>query len=303
MDKGHELDNLFTPTVDERLKSSLLEDFEILGNLRNPVAVRADSPKELKRYVMAALRANLMGLKSIDDVLKKYGKDWNFELDTDEERNLCKEILKQVRNNVSQTVKWMDKVENKPDRVGLFSAGAALMRLQASFAAASLLIKRGYDFEASAICRLILEQIAWAYDVHELEDDTLFKRKPSNSITKLKRILPETSQLYGPLSDHAHISPHLVPYYVTFEPNNNQLITLLTTKGSASNAFILLLLADAFSVVSEYIFRELADNFSCLVKDQNGSYCLNKSRESSKVIEHYGNAVSKLKPQQKKETK
>jgi hypothetical protein len=302
MDKGHELDKLFTQTVDERLRSSLLEDFEILGNQRNPVAVHADSPKELKRYVMAALLANLMGLKSIDYALKKYGEDWNFDPDTDEERNLCKEILKQVRNNVSQTVKWMEKVENKPDRVGLFSAGAALMRLQASFATASLLIKRGYNFEALSICRLILEQIAWAYDVHELEDGTLFKRKPSNSITKLKSILPETRQLYGLLSEHAHISPHLVPGYVTFEPTN-QLVTLLTTKGSASNAFILLLLADAFAVVSEYVYGELAGNFSCLVKDQNGSYCLNKSRESSKVIEHYGNAVSKLKPQQKKETK
>jgi hypothetical protein len=305
MARQNKFDENFSSPLDELLGSSLLEGFEVVGSPRNNVAIHSDASLELKRYVAAAVIAHQLGLRSLDYALKKYAKDLNLKPHTDKERNLCTEILEQVKNNIDQTIEWMDKVENKPGRIGLFSAVAALMRLQASFAIASSLIKRGYNFEALSICRLILEQVAWAYDVHELEDETVFKRNPSNSIAKLKKILPEMGRLYGLLCKQVHISPHLVFSYMTVK-EGNPVITLATTDGSADRAFILLSLADAFTVVSEYIYKDIASivsDFSCLVKDKEGRYCLNKSRKLSKTIEHYRSAISKRKLQQKKEPK
>lgn len=281
MPKQDEFTKFFSLTPDHDL-----EDFEIIGDHIIAVAVPSDSSPELRRYILAAAKAYWLKFSSIDYVLKRYGPSWNFETHLDKEQKLCKDMLQHVKSKVRQTIECMNKIENKPDRVGLFAAGAALIRLQASFRASSFLIKRGYNFEALSICRLILEQIAWAYNIHELEDETVFEILPTDSIAELRNLLSEAGRLYGILSEEAHISPHLAPGYVRFKADGQEIV-LATSEDSISRAFILLLLADAFSIVSEYIYRELVSSFSCLVRDQNGNYCVNKSRPFSQVIDQY----------------
>lgn len=285
----------------DRLRLSLLEDFEILGAPITSVAVRSDSDAELKRYVTAAAKAYYLGLRSIDRVLKEYGEDWSFERSLTEEQKLCGDILGHVRREVSKTVEWMYRLERKPARLGLFIASAALMRLQASFTASSFLIKRGYTFEALGICRLVLEQMAWAFSIHELKDETLFRVAPSGSIANLKNLLPEVGRFYGMLSKQAHIAPSLVRKYVTLKADLQE-VTLATSTDSAQRALNLLSLADYFNTVSEYVYRELLSTFSCLERDQAGNFCAKESRPLSKAIEEYGNAIAVRESQEQGET-
>jgi hypothetical protein len=285
MPKQDEFANFFSFTPDY-----YLEDFEIIGDDKIAVAVPSDSPPELKRYILAAAKAYWLRFKSVDYVLKRYGPSWNFETRVDKEQKLCKDMLQHVKRKVRETLEFMDKIESKPDRVGLFAAGAALIRLQTSFRAASFLIKRGYNFEALSVCRLILEQIAWAYNIHQLEDERVFEIRPTDSIAKLRNLLPEAGRLYGILSEEAHISPYLAPGYVRFKADGQEIV-LTTSEDSISRAFILLLLADAFSIVSEYIYRDLLSTFSCLVRDQNGNCSVNKSRPFSQVVDQYRNEL------------
>lgn len=270
-----------------------LEDFEVFGDPNIVVAVPPGSPAELKKRILAAAKSYHLRFQSIDYVLKKYGPYWNFETELSRKQEILRDMLRDVINQIRQTREWMDGIEDKPDKVGIFAAGAALIRLETSFKAAKALIKRGYNFEALGVCRLILEQIAWAYSVHELEGEMVFKIHPTKSIAELKRLLPNIGRLYGLLSDEAHIVPRLTPRYIRFKEPCPQVV-LATTEEGVWSAFILLQLADAFSIVAEYIYRELAPAFSHIVKDRNGKYCVNGSRASSQVISHYKSELSSL---------
>jgi hypothetical protein len=270
-----------------------LEDFEVFGDHKIAIAVPPGTPAELKKRILAAAKSYHLGIKSIDYVLKKYGPYWDLAIELSRNQELLRGILRDVINEIRQTRKWMDKIENKPDKVGLFAAGAALIRLETSFKAAKALIRRGYNFEALGICRLILEQIAWAYSISELEDETVFETNPTKSVAALKRLLPNIGRVYGRLSDEAHILPRLTPRYIRFKEPCPQVV-LATTEEGAWSALILLQLADAFSIVAEYIYRELAPAFSHIVKDRNGKYRVNGSRASSQVISHYKSELSSL---------
>jgi hypothetical protein len=274
----------------DSLQLSLLEDFQIIGEPITSIAVCSGCDPELRRYVTAAAKAYYLGLRSVDRILKSYGQYWSFENTLDDEEKLCRDILDQVKKEVSKTVEWICNIRNKPERIGLFSAEVALLRLEASFVVASFLIKKGYNFEAMGVCRLILEQIAWAYEVHELEDETVFRFPSSKSIARLRKLLPKAGQLYGFLSDRAHISPSLVPGYVAFKEDNQE-VTLATAEGSAFRAFILLSLTDYFGIVSEYIYREFPSAFFYIQKGHDGNFCVKKSRPMSKVIEQYRSSI------------
>ena len=277
----------------DSLQLHLLDDFEILGDPINWIAVRTDSDPELKRYITAAAKAYHMGLRSIDRVLKEYGENWLFKDDVDEERKLCRDILWDVKRHISRTIEWMFSIKDKPQRGGLLSAECALIRLEGSFVAAGFLIKRGYIFEALGVCRLILEQIAWAYYVHGMKNEKIFNDPPRNEklITNLKAILPEVGRYYGRLSEQAHVSPKLIHTYLALDKDGPKVL-LASSEGSAERALELLKLADYFTVVSEYIYRELPCTFSCLKKDRGGRFSVRKSRPLLKLMERYRKKIS-----------
>lgn len=263
-----------------------IEDFELIGDDPIRIAVPIDSSPELKRKVLAAAATHFLGQHSMDYVLKKYGSYWDFRLRLSKEQRLVLDMFKSARVQIEQSIQKINEIHNKPDRAGLFAAEAALIRLQTSFRAASLLIKRGFNFEAVNIARLILEQIAWAYSVHELRDERVFKVLPTKSVSNLSRLLPKVGRLYGLLSERAHISPHLAPSFVEFTEQGAR-ITLADGKDSLSIAYILLLLTDAFSVVSEYIVRDFTSVFGTLIRDSNGGFRVKDSRPFLITVNKY----------------
>ncbi len=147
----------------------------------------------------------------------------------------------------------------------------------------------GYRFEAAAIARLILEQLAWAYAVHGLDDLSLFEVNPTKTFTKLKEIIPYAGQLYGTLSDEAHISPETSAAYLRFEGEKSQVIvsSIVETK---LVAFQLLLLVDAYSVVANVTHRSFFETATELtplevVKRQASRPMLDTLREWRKRLE------------------
>jgi hypothetical protein len=65
--------------------------------------------------------------------------------------------------------------------------------------------QRGALFEALAVARMMLEQIAWAYSVGNSQaEDAVFCISASAAISRLKHTSKFAGRLYGWLSEHAH---------------------------------------------------------------------------------------------------
>jgi hypothetical protein len=182
-------------------------EMQLIGDHLFTVAVPIDSEEDLKKKVIGAVKAHLAGQKSVDYVLKRYGKHWSFP---SPDENILKLLnaLRAVDDTVVSVITKISEAENKPENVGLFAAEMALMRLKTTFKSTQLLILQGYSFEAAALCRVILEQFGFAFAVYEMEDtEKIFKIKPSKTISNLKKLMPYSGRLYGELSSRTHIDP------------------------------------------------------------------------------------------------
>lgn len=158
---------------------------------------------------------------------------------------------------------------------------------KSSFRAASLMIRLGYAFESFTILRLILEQIAWAYAVHEMDDEAAFHKANSTKVvTKLKRFLPHVGSMYGSLSDFAHIAPHLTREYIEAHEDDYR-VTLTSPKRVLLLSFVLLRLADTFGTVAEYVYGESVSPRRYLERDETGRYSVRRHRPLTADLANY----------------
>lgn len=203
--------------IDEILRVTReLDELELISIAMLGVAVPFDAPREFKARVLAAAGSYLFGNKSVDYQLRRYGDHYDCERPSQEERVMFDALVASKRH-VREFVDTLSKFPNVSVNSGRFAAEACLLRLQASFKSATLLVRQGFTFEASAICRLILEQLAWAYAIHAVEDHSFFELEPNRCITDLKNLLPTAGRFYGSLSNLAHLHPSNTPEYLEFE--------------------------------------------------------------------------------------
>jgi hypothetical protein len=202
--------NLFPPGND-------LYEMELIGDHQTMVGIPVDSPEELKRRIFAAIKSYHLRLASVDYTLKHYGTNWRFP-HPDQEQEFLLNTLRTIERRVQYIINLLTSGEQRPEIMGLLAAEAALIRLNATFRSASILIMQGYPFEAASMCRIILEQLAWAYAVSQLTDkEAIIKLKPPRSITKFKELLPTAGRLYGVLSSQAHLDPEDHRHYIMIE--------------------------------------------------------------------------------------
>lgn len=97
--------------------------------------------KDLKKYVFAALKAYGAGFRSIDYVIKRYGKTWDFP-EIDEDRKELYIYLDKIKSEVEQIVNHIASEYIPEQNLGKNIAQAALIRLKASYSSATLLISR-----------------------------------------------------------------------------------------------------------------------------------------------------------------
>ena len=195
--------------------SNRFENIEFIGDGRMLIGVPFDAPEDFKKLVWAASECYVWGNKSVDYHYKKYSASYSFSRPKVTQRRLFK-ILSLSMHEVD---KVHDELTNGVERKtcsGLFAAEAALTRLKSTFQSASFLLLQGHLYEASALMRLVLEQLGWAYSVYEMEGDEFFGVNPTKSITHLKDVIPHAGRFYSRLSNYAHLHPDLQSQYLDF---------------------------------------------------------------------------------------
>ena len=195
--------------------SGRFEDIEFIGNSMFTLGVPFDAPKDFKQRLWAAAQSYILGNRSMDYFYKRYGDQAEFSRPTENRRKLssmlrlCSFSLERISSQFTNGV-------DRTSTLGLFASESALLRLSMSFKYAAFLLMQGATYESSSVLRLCLEQIAWAYDVHLLDDDSLFDKSPTKSISKIKEIDPSSGRIYSLLSDYTHVHPKLQRTYLDF---------------------------------------------------------------------------------------
>ena len=263
-----------------------LEDMVLIGDQNISVAVPFYSPLGLKKNIIAAVKAFQGRYKSMDYVLKHYGDHWTVQEPIAREKQLY-DALSLVKDEVFELGEHLCSKHTSSSHLGLFAAEAALIRLQTSFRTAILLIRQGHVFEALAICRLIFEQIAWAYAVHTVDGEIVFKTVPTKTINQLKTIFPNAGRSYGILSEGAHITPELTSTYLDFSAEYVS-IRLNDPHSRERMIHTLLVIADMYRVVVEYISRDHINPLLTWIRSSDGNFILKEQRPLSDTINFFG---------------
>ncbi len=261
-----------------------LDDIELFRSPRITIGVPCNSPPQLIKNVMAGASAYSLRLKSIDYTLKHYID----RQDINKIRNPNGELISQVTSSVKESI--IDALDylmsiRKPDIPSLFAAGAALVRLQNTFKGAALTLRTGLHFETIAMERMIIEQLAWIYRIHDFEGD-FFKIEPSSCITPFKTLIPNVGNLYGYLSKKLHISPKDTTEYIVFKDNTLHL-SLSDFTQIKKDAYLLLILVDMYCIVGEYIYSDLISKYKYLKKGKNNQLLPSKGRPSKKIVKRF----------------
>ncbi len=231
-------------------------EMELIGDHHFTVAVPIDAKNDLKRKVVGVLKTHLLGQKSVDYVLKKFGSHWIFP-PPEEDRVFFLNTLRAVDNTISVIIEKLSSGEKKrPDHVGLFAAEMALIRLKPTFLATIFLIMQGYAFETAALCRLILEQYGFAYTVFTINDtEKILQTKVTKTISNLKKLLPYSGKLYGELSSQSHLDPKDTRHYIGIK-NGIPIVRYVMPESTKGMLYYFLKLVVDFSKVVQKVSGE-----------------------------------------------
>jgi len=263
-----------------------IDELEIIYDPVFTLGVPHNAPSEFKKYVVAAAKAYYLGHRSIDYTLKKYGSYLSFNSEPSRMEKRFWRFSRFIKEHLASNKVRMNSISNKPDRVGLVVAGGVIIRLTSSFQSALLLSRFGFFFEAGCICRFILEQLAWAYSVHEIEDDSLFKTSVTRSVGKLKELIPHCGKLYGFLSNLAHISPGYTKEYILFD-EGCPAVVVATTRNLDTIIYWLLLLLDICQIVTEVIYLPLVSEHLHIAIDKHNDISVNENRPLLGLISEF----------------
>jgi hypothetical protein len=266
-----------------------LEDLELIGDHKFVVGIPYDSPPQFRRLVFAAAKTYYLRKR-----LKLYGSSWKgLDIKAERETALIHQVTASIKTVTRRALKSVFQVQNKPDHLGLFVSEAALLCLQNTFRAGIFAIHNGFHFEASSLSRMILEQLAWIYVVHKLNDGELFKVKPTHCITNLKQVFPDAGRLYSELSNVAHISPKTIIRYIE-EGEGDIGIRPASTEHAASDVFIMLWLADVYAILTEIVYEKLLTSFVYTKLAKNAGRLPKKSRPTQKLLTKFKKPLASL---------
>lgn len=250
-----------------KLRFDEQEDYEIIGDEIISIGVSRDAHINLKKNLLASIMAERLGSKSVDNIRNEYQGNWKFPSFQDRYDELFSQIISCVKDEVGNMLIKIESFD-KVNSTGLVISRSVLYRLQNSFKSALLLARRSYSIEVLNICRLILEQIAWAYEIHTFDEERIIKTNPTKSIGKFKAFYYTAGSFYGDLSSNAHVSPELTPGYITIMPNTTRII--LSSKHTQIKClYDLLVLTDIFCCTCEFVFKDFVTEFLFLNKEDH----------------------------------
>lgn len=282
-----ELKKLLEPNPAQMVRD-LLEDFEFVGTLHEIALVkRYPSWQTLKDNIQAAIVASGLRLSSIDYAKRKYCEPLPDHGNEENDRLDLKyiEAYKSAKDYIQKSILRVSPEGSQLPSRGIFGSSLVLERLPSSFFCAHLLYGLGNRYEGHAVCRLILEQIAWAYTAFSLNKvDDLKSIITTKSISKLKKFIPFCGKLYGFLSQKTHIDYKNHIEFLRVESNKN--VILKSQSEFYEYAQVILYLSDIFVIVWEISqFPYLAEAESVQLKD--GVYSIRKNRPFLKTIKQH----------------
>lgn len=234
-----------------------LDDYDVLivGNIS--AAIPHEATESLRRFIWGSLVTYQFGNTSIDHVLRRYDYLWErYKADAkgvDPHISLLRTMVKKV-NDVSIALEAVEV----SGTVAEVCVKSALCRLEATFKAAYGLIRKDYVFETDSVIRLILEQLAWSCKAKHEDDDKILSIKPTKCISSLKRYMGNAGNLYGKLSETAHIDPSLLHNYLRFHEGRIPVVRRSEENAIASGEH-LLELAVVYSKVAQELFKPYSD--------------------------------------------
>jgi hypothetical protein len=286
----------------------LLEDFEVLGQRKHMALIcRDDDLVDLRANVLAASLTSYFGLKSVDSIKHQYA-DF-LTADQDDISRPQHAYVDAYRCVKKYIWKMHHKLKTKglpQPSLGVFGAGLVLDRLLYSFFCAHFLYRLGHRYEGHAISRLILEQIAWAYAAHNLDDvKDIAKIKTTQSITSLKCLYPEASHLYGFLSKKTHID--YTNHFEFLRIKNGKNAILHAQPEFEEYAQVLFTLGDVFGIVWELSQFDYIKKHEAIEINKKGVVSIRSDRpflaEMRKHLEIIREFVSENSPQSEHDSK
>jgi hypothetical protein len=270
----------------------LLEDFQVVGS-RPPMAIipTTDLNHNLKQNVQAALIATTLCLDSVDYARKKYCQTKRAERQRDEIDDYV-DVYKKSKDYMRMIRSRLNTTNKGGPSVGVFGASLVLERLYSSFFSAHLLYRLGHEYEGHAIARIILEQLAWAYSSYKLTCiEDIEAIVTTKTISKLKKLIPKSGQLYGYLSKKTHIDYDSHGDFWSVKQGKN--VVHQSQANFQEYALVILILADMFSIVWEITQYDYMDKIET-IKVKNDKIVLNPKRPFLKVIEEHQQSMKKV---------
>lgn len=288
--KGIDLGSLLNRGISLSDVANLFINSTILGRDRTLVAIPDRPFGELEANIRAALLATNMNLASLDYAKKRYvqGKRRDAESrdhQSDEQAEI-KKLINLATRFVAEALEKIDWDNQKTDYFGQWVGAGAIKRLQTSFLGAGVCFRLGFGFEGCMILRMILEQLAWVYEIRRLDDDTLFKVRPSKSISQLKHFVPLVGRLYGFLSEKSHLEPEVTKEYLHVDDEGGSVL-LASLVVCRELVPLLLVLADVYDIVFECLAYELLDDCQAVERAKDGSLVLLPDRPVLMAIRDY----------------
>lgn len=185
------------------------KDFEVsVNNVPYEIGVDKNYPAALREMVSAAAVTYYLQNKSIDNVRRTYLKDVKYEEDPGGDarldRSYRKICLSQI-DRLTSAVRDYPSVLTRQPTVGEWIGDLTLIRIPYSFQRAFAEADKGALFEAVAVARMALEQLAWTYAVRKLDDVNKVKAvSATKSVGLLSKEFAEVGRLYGWMSNHVH---------------------------------------------------------------------------------------------------
>ncbi|MGH6811439.1 MAG: hypothetical protein ACREDM_03555 [Methylocella sp.] len=175
-----------------------------LANSPWQIGLQSTHPDSLKRKIAAAVISEGLGLRSVDYVLKNYLADVTYPEEDGTRLDLrIRSFVSRKMLDIESLIACVRELPNKP--TCKFVSEWTLTRAPFSMELLAHCGQRGALFEALAIARMMLEQLAWAYAINsEIDENAVHKLSASRAIASFKLKFCFAGKLYGWLSSHVH---------------------------------------------------------------------------------------------------
>ncbi|MGP0010992.1 MAG: hypothetical protein ACLPIG_20215 [Methylocella sp.] len=168
------------------------------------IGLQSTHPDSLKRKIAAAVASEFAGIRSVDYTLKRYLRDVTYPQEDGSRLDLrIRAFVSHKMSDFDSTIMYLAPF---PDKSFCMTVSEwTLMRGPFSMDLLAHCGQRGALFEALAIARMMLEQLAWAYVINtESDENTVHQLSATRAIASFKGKFLFAGRLYGWLSAHAH---------------------------------------------------------------------------------------------------